>query len=162
MTIIIAAAIWAILLLAVGGLLTEIGPWYRQLRKSPWQPPDWLFGPAWTILLGLAAWALVLAWNGADSDAERRDVAILFGVNFVAHLVWSPLFFKLKRPDWALIEMPFLWFSLIAMLFVLPRTSELASWLIVPYFIWVSFAACLNYEVVRRNKPFGTGAAGRV
>lgn len=154
MTIIIAAIAWAILLLAVGGLLTEIGSWYHGLAKPAWQPPDWLFGPAWTILLGLAAWALVLSWEGARSDADRRDIVILYAVNFLCHLAWSPIFFKLKRPDWALVEIVFLWVSLVAMMVVLRRYSELASWLIVPYFVWVSFAAALNFAVVRLNGPF--------
>jgi translocator protein len=150
------AIAWAVVLGGVGGALTPIGPWYRNLKKPSWQPPDWLFGPAWTVILGLAAWAAVLAWNGAPDAATRTDVIILYVVNFACHLLWSPLFFKLRRPDWALIEVVFLWSSVLALLVGLRPASVMASWLIVPYFVWVSFAALLNLAIVRLNRPFGT------
>ena len=153
-TPVIAAIIWAVVLGGVGGLVTEIGPWYRNLKKPAWQPPDWLFGPAWTLILGLAAWAGVLAYNGAADDAGRTSVLILYAVNFVAHFAWSPLFFKLKRPDFALVEVVFLWGSVLALCVGLRQFSVTASWLIVPYLVWVSFAACLNYMTVRLNRPF--------
>lgn len=155
---VIAAVAWAILLGGAGGLLTEIGPWYRSLRKPPWQPPDWLFGPAWTIILGLAAWAAVLAWNGASSPADRRLILIAYAANFVLHLAWSPLFFKFKRPDWAMIEVVFLWASVLSLCILLRPSSVLASWLIVPYLVWVSFAALLNLTIIRLNGPFATRA----
>ena len=148
------AAAWAILLGGAGGLLTEIGPWYRDLRKPHWQPPDWLFGPAWTLILGLAAWAAVLAWNGATTAADRQLILILYAINFACHLAWSPLFFKLKRPDWALVEVVFLWASLVALVVGLWPISHFASLLIVPYLLWVSFAAWLNSAIVRLNRPF--------
>lgn len=152
---VIAAVLWAVILGFAGGILTEIGPWYRNLRKPAWQPPDWLFGPAWTVILGLAAWAAVLAWNGATDEAGRMTVAALFATNFVFHFLWSPLFFTRRRPDWALVEVPFLWVSVLALTIGLRPYSVLATWLIVPYLAWVSFAACLNVTIVRLNAPFG-------
>jgi translocator protein len=154
-THIIAAVLWAVLLGGLGGLLTTIGPWYRSLKKPSWQPPDWLFGPAWTLILGLAAWAAVLAWNGAVDDSGRNTIILLYALNFVCHFLWSPLFFTLRRPDWSLIEVVFLWASVLALCIGLKSYSVLASWLIVPYFIWVSFAAILNLYIVRLNRPFG-------
>jgi translocator protein len=151
----IVAIVWAVLLGGLGGVLTSIGPWYRNLKKPSWQPPDWLFGPAWTLILGLAAWAAILAWEGATDDAGRNAVIILYAVNFVCHFLWSPLFFTLKRPDWSLIEVVFLWVSVLMLLLCLRQFSVLASWLIVPYFVWVSFAAILNLYIVRLNGPFG-------
>ena len=153
-TPVIVAAGGAILLGAVGGLMTPIGAWYRDLRKPRLQPPDWLFGPAWTIILGLAAWSAVIAWNAAPDAATRTNVVILFVTNAVCHLVWSPLFFKLRRPDWALIEVVFLWTSIVALVVGLWPIAQLASLLIVPYLIWVSFAAWLNWAIVRLNRPF--------
>jgi len=154
-TPVIAAIAWAVILGGAGGLLTKIGPWYRNLKKPSWQPPDWLFGPAWTTILGLGAWAAVLAWNGATTDAGRMAIIVLFGTNFVCHFFWSPLFFKLQRPDWALIEVVFLWASVLALCIGLRPYSMLASWLIVPYLVWVSFAALLNIRIVQLNRPFG-------
>ena len=157
-THVIAAIVWAIILGGAGGLLTTIGPWYRNLKKPPWQPPDWLFGPAWTLILGLAAWAAVLAWDGAVDDAGRTAIIVLYGVNFVFHFLWSPLFFNFRRPDWALVEVVFLWGSVLALCVGLRQFSVLASWLIVPYLVWVSFAAILNLFIVRLNAPFGRAA----
>ena len=139
----------------VGGLMTPIGPWYRDLRKPSLQPPNWLFGPAWTIILGLAAWSAVIAWNASPDDAARTKVVILFVTNAVCHLLWSPLFFRLRRPDWALVEVVFLWGSLVALVIGLWPISHLASLLIAPYLLWVSFAAWLNWAIVRFNRPFG-------
>lgn len=154
----IAAILWAVILGGAGGLLTEIGGWYRGLKKPSWQPPDWLFGPAWTLILGLAAWAAVLAWDGARDADGRWTIIILYAANFLFHFAWSPLFFKLKRPDWALIEVPLLWASVLALCVALRDYSVLASWLIVPYLAWVSFAAVLNWQIVRLNRPFGARA----
>jgi benzodiazapine receptor len=66
-------------------------------------------------------------------------------------MLWSPLFFNLKRPDWALIEVPFLWLSIVALILGMAPFSALASWLLVPYLLWVSFAAFLNLTIVRLN-----------
>jgi benzodiazapine receptor len=154
-TYIIVAIAWAVLLGGAGGALTTIGAWYRNLKKPSWQPPDWLFGPAWTLILGLAAWAAVLAWEGATDDAGRWTIILLYAVNFLCHLLWSPLFFTWRRPDWALFEVVFLWASVLAMCIGLTPFSVLASWLIVPYLAWVSFAAILNLKIVRLNRPFG-------
>jgi tryptophan-rich sensory protein len=153
---ILIAIVATLLVLGVGGATTDIGPWYRQeLRRPSWNPPDWLFGPAWTVILGLAAWAGVLAWRqaGDDSGLQAR-ILTLYGVNIVFHLAWSPLFFNLRRPDWALIEVPFLWLSVLALMLGLAPLSPLAAWLLAPYLVWVAFAAWLNFVIVRINPPF--------
>lgn len=144
----------AVFLGVFGGLMTPIGSWYKSLRKPSWQPPDWLFGPAWTVILGLAAWSAVIAWNAAENGDARRDVVILFAVNAVCHALWSPLFFRMRRPDWALVEVVFLWASLVALVVGLWPISPTASLMIVPYLLWVSFAAWLNRTIVRLNGPF--------
>jgi tryptophan-rich sensory protein len=154
-TSIIVAAGVAIALGGVGGLMTPLGPWYRDLRKPSWQPPNWAFGPAWTVILGLAAWSAVIAWNAAVDDGARRTVVILFATNAVFHFLWSPLFFRARRPDWALVEVIFLWASLVALVVGLWPIAPMASLLIVPYLAWVSFAAVLNLAIVRLNRPFG-------
>jgi tryptophan-rich sensory protein len=151
------AAGWAIILGGAGGALTEIEQWYRDLRKPPWQPPDWLFGLAWTVILGLAGWSFYIGLTQAPSPEARMGVWALFSVNFVLHFLWSPLFFKLRRPDWALMENVLLWLSVLGLMVVLPRLAgdSLAGWLNVPYFIWVSFAFVLNWKIVQLNRPFG-------
>ena len=150
----IVSGIAALVLTIAGGAVTEIGPWYRRLRKPAWQPPDWLFGPAWTLILGLAAWSASLAWDAATTAGEHAAVVILFAANAIFHFVWSPLFFKFKRPDWALAEVAFLWFSILAPILVIAPMSTLAACLLLPYLAWVTFAARLNLEIVRLNGPF--------
>lgn len=154
LTPLMVTGVVALVITAAGGLLTEIGPWYRQLRKPSWQPPDWLFGPAWTLILGLAAWSAAEAWVAAPSTGQRRLVVVLYGLNAFFHLLWSPLFFKLKRPDWALIEVPLLWLSILVPMIVVAPFAPLASWLLLPYLLWVTFAAYLNLTIVRLNGPF--------
>lgn len=153
-TPIIVAAGVAIFLGGFGGLMTPIDRWYYDLRKPTLQPPNWLFGPAWTLILGLAAWSAVVAWNAAPDQAARTSVVILFATNAVFHALWSPLFFKARRPDWALVEVVFLWASLVALVVGLWPISHLASLLMVPYLLWVSFATWLNSAIVRLNRPF--------
>jgi benzodiazapine receptor len=156
---IIVAALITIAVLGIGGAMTTVGPWYRDLRKPSWNPPDWVFGPAWTLILGLAAWAGVLAWTTAPDAAAHWRIALLFAVNIVFHGLWSPLFFNLRRPDWALIEVPFLWLSILALMVGVAPFTRLGVWLLLPYLLWVAFAAFLNWTIVRINPPFGARAA---
>jgi translocator protein len=156
---IVVASVTVIFVLAVGGWTTTVGTWYEHLRKPPWNPPNWVFGPAWTVILALAAWSGVSAWtNVGNDDPGRVLILALFGVNIVLHMLWSPLFFALKRPDWALIEAPFLWLSIAALMFGVGRYSALAVWLLLPYLLWVTFAVVLNLKIVRLNRPFGERA----
>jgi tryptophan-rich sensory protein len=151
---IIVATVTTLVVLGVGGWMTNVGPWYENLRKPSWNPPNWIFGPAWTVILGLAAWSGVLAWTEAASGSDQLLILSLFAINIVLHMLWSPLFFNLRRPDWALIEVPFLWLSIVLLMLGLAPFSTLASWLLLPYLLWVSFAAFLNLTIVRLNRPF--------
>jgi len=152
---VLVAAGAAILVAAVGATMTDIGPWYRGLAKPSWQPPDWLFGPAWTIIFSLAALSAVTAWRDAPDQASREWMVGLFAVNGVLNILWSALFFRLRRPDWALVEVVFLWLSVLALILLLRRYSRIAAWLLVPYLGWVAFAGVLNLAVVRLNPSFG-------
>ena len=153
-TAIVLAVAWGIAVAGCGAWLTDISPWYRSIRKPTWQPPDWLFGPAWTVILGLASYSGYLAWRDAEGPADRVQIAGLFGLNGLLNILWSPLFFRFRRPDLALIEVPFLWLSILALIVVLAPISATASLLLVPYLAWVSFAAFLNLTIVRLNPPF--------
>lgn len=144
----------ALLLGVIGGLMTPIDHWYRNLRKPRLQPPNWLFGPAWAAILGLAAWSAATAWTAAPDAAARTSVLILFATVAIFHTLWSPLFFRVRRPDWALVEIIFLWGSLVALFIGLWPISHQASLLILPYLLWVSFATWLNSAIVRLNRPF--------
>lgn len=137
-----------------GMMLTDIGPWYRALRKPSWQPPDWAFGPAWTLIFTAAVFSGVEAWTRAGDETTRTTVLVLFAINGLANMAWSWLFFTRKRPDWALLEIPVLWLSIATPIVVFLPFAPLASALLVPYLLWVSFAGFLNWTIVRLNPAF--------
>lgn len=149
------AALAGIVVALAGGLLTETGAWYHGLRKPAWKPPDWAFGPVWTVIIILAVIAAALAWQAAATTGERAIVLVALLVNSVLNIAWSGVFFKLRRPDWALIEVGLLWLSILALILVLGARSATAGWLLLPYLAWVSVAAFLNFRIVRMNEPFG-------
>ena len=110
--IVIAAAAVSVVAL-IGGLMTDVGPWYEGLRFPRLRPPNWLFGPAWTVIFILIAAAGVVAWESAENPTARFRLVTLFLINGVLNLLWSPLFFKLRRPDWALYELLLFWLSIL-------------------------------------------------
>jgi translocator protein len=151
---ILIAALAAMAVAGLGALMTDLGPWYVGLRKPAWQPPDWLFGPAWTLVFGLCALAGYLAWRVAPNRIGQEWIIALFAFNGFLNVLWSALFFRLKRPDWALAEVGLLWLSILLLIVVLARYAKTASALLVPYLAWVSFAAILNLAIVQLNGPF--------
>jgi tryptophan-rich sensory protein len=151
---IIVAALAALVVAGTGMTLTDLGPWYQSLREPSWKPPDAAFGAIWTTIFALAAASGVAAWRNARTSSGRYWILALFAINGFLNLLWSLIFFKLRRPDYAMVEVVFLWASILALIVVLYRRSVLASSLLVPYLVWVTIAAALNYEVVILNGPF--------
>lgn len=137
---------------ALGGWLTMLGmpTWYDGLVKPSWNPPNWIFGPVWTLLylaMGVAAW---LVWR----ERGWRDAALplgLFVAQLVLNLIWSGLFFALRSPGLAAIEIVLLWAAILATLVAFWPISRWASLLFVPYLVWVSFASFLNFTIWRLN-----------
>jgi translocator protein len=158
--IVIAAAAVSVVAL-VGGLMTDVGPWYESLRFPRLRPPNWLFGPAWTVIFILIAAAGVVSWESVENPATRFRLVILFLINGLLNLLWSPLFFKMRRPDWALYELLLFWLSILILIVELAQISSFAAWLLAPYLAWVTFAGWLNWRVVQLNKPFGGVTAGK-
>jgi translocator protein len=151
----IAVAVgYAALVAAVGGLMTELGPWYHALLTPSWKPPDWLFGPAWTLIFTTATLAAISSWRTAPDPRFRRITALLFVLNGVLNVLWSALFFSVQRPDWALWEVGFLWLSILWLMLRLWGPSRTASLLLLPYLVWVAIAATLTLSVVQLNAPF--------
>jgi translocator protein len=107
------------------------------------------------VILAMASLSAYLAWRNAQDRRDRIVIVILFCVNGALNILWSPLFFKLRRPDWALLEVPLLWLSILASVVLLAPISGTASLLLAPYLVWVTFAAILNLTIVRLNRPFG-------
>jgi tryptophan-rich sensory protein len=157
----IVAGLVALGVAVLGGLLTDVGPWYQELRFPSWKPPNWLFGPAWTVIFTLIAIGAVLAWRDAPSSSERTLLLVLFGVNAVLNVLWSALFFAMRRPDWALVEVALLWLSILVLVLVIRRYSDVAAACLLPYLAWVSFAAVLNRTIVRLNPGMGLSLRAR-
>ncbi len=151
---VLIAAAAAGLVAMVGATLTDLGPWYQALAKPSWQPPGPAFGVIWTLVFSLCAASGVIAWRQAETRARQEWVIGLFALNGFLNLLWSLLFFRLHRPDWAVEEVIALWSSVLLLILYLARFSWRASALLAPYLVWVSIATVLNAEVVRLNAPF--------
>ncbi|MDP9096950.1 MAG: tryptophan-rich sensory protein [Pseudomonadota bacterium] len=148
------AAAAAVFIAILGGAATDVGPWYYGLIKPSWQPPDWLFAPVWTAIYGLTAVAGVLTWNRIVDRERRFRLMALFALNALLNVLWSELFFGLKRPDWSMAEVVPFWLSVLALVLVVFPITRRGGWALVPYLVWVLFAGILNLAIVRLNGPF--------
>jgi benzodiazapine receptor len=150
----IASAV-AVVVAIAGAVLTETGTWYASLKKPSWKPPDWAFGPVWTTIFVLTVIATALAWVAAEDTGGRPLIFWALTINAVLNIAWSGIFFKMRRPDWALREVLLLWCSVLSLIVVLGSASSLAGVLLLPYLLWVSTASFLNLRIVQMNRPFG-------
>jgi translocator protein len=125
--------------------------WYIYLNKPDFSPPNWIFGPVWTVLYTLMAIALFLVWQ---TGLNNRVTKIAFWV-FIFHLainaLWSILFFGLKSPALALVDITVLWILIVASIYLFYRVRKISAWLLVPYLVWVSFATALNFYIWKLN-----------
>ena len=149
------SALVAVIVAVAGGVLTETGPWYAQLKKPSWKPPDWAFGPVWTTIFVLAVIATALAWQASAGTGARPLIFWALAINAIVNIAWSGIFFKMRRPDWALREVVLLWCSVLSLVIVLGASSTWAGILLLPYLLWVSIASFLNLRIVQMNGPFG-------
>ncbi|MBB2961222.1 TspO/MBR family protein [Methylobacterium sp. R2-1] len=152
----VAAGLIALAVAVAGGVATRTDSWYHRLRVPGWKPPDWAFGPIWTVIFALTTASAVIAWNADPDAAARTRFVAVFAVNGVLNIAWSVIFFRLRRPDWALVEVLLLWLSILAVMFTVGQVSMPAAMLNLPYLAWVSVAACLNLTIVRLNPRFGS------
>jgi len=132
------------------GGLARPDAWFDSIAKPAWNPPDWVFGPVWSILYTLMAIAAWLVWRD-HGFKNARAALVLYAVQLALNGLWSPLFFGLHRPDLALIDIILLWLAIVATTVLFFRRHQAAGWLFVPYLAWVSFAAALNFAIWRLN-----------
>ncbi len=134
---------------ALGGLFPP-DDWYAELRKPEWNPPAWIFGPVWTALYLMMAVAAWLVWR-EGGWARRCRPLLIFLVQLGLNAAWSPLFFGWHRPGLAFVDIVLLWLAIIATLIAFRPVNRTAAWLLVPYLVWVTFAAVLNFRLWRLN-----------
>jgi len=135
---------------AASGAVFRPGRWYRRLTKPAWNPPDWIFGPVWTVLYGMIALAGWIVWRSGDGAMIALPLTV-YAVQLVLNALWSAIFFGLRRPDLAFAEVILLWLSILATIALFHPISPLAAYLLVPYALWVGFAMVLNYRIWRLN-----------
>lgn len=134
---------------ASSGAIFSPGAWYAGLAKPRWNPPDWLFGPAWAVLFCAIAVAGWLVWRAAGFG----PALIAYAVQLVLNAAWSWLFFGLRRPDLAFCELCLLWLSIALCIALFLPVSGTAALLFAPYLAWVTFAGVLNFTLWRLNRP---------
>ena len=137
----------------MGSIFTApaIPTWYAELTKPALNPPAWVFGPVWTTLFALIGIATCLVWK---KGLHRKDVRIALGIyigQLILNTLWSIIFFGMRNPGGALIEILFLWFAILATIVAFAKISKPAAWLLAPYILWVSFAMYLNYALWTLN-----------
>lgn len=135
---------------AMSGALFRPGPWHRWLKKPWWNPPNWLFAPAWSalyLMIAISGWRLFEA-RGWAAAPELVLYAISLGLN----AGWSALFFGLRRPGLAFAELVGLWASIAAMIVTFWPSDQIAAALLIPYLCWVTFAGALNFSIWRLNQ----------
>jgi translocator protein len=133
----------------IGSVFTRssLGDWYLLLEKPFFNPPSWIFFPVWTGLYTLMGISLYIVWGKGVQRPEVKLGLLLFGLQLGLNTLWSFLFFGLRSPYYAFIEIIFLWLAIFLTIFQFRKISKTASYLLLPYIIWVSFAAILTYYI---------------
>ncbi|MEM1041892.1 MAG: TspO/MBR family protein [Bacteroidota bacterium] len=133
----------------VGALTTVTGDasWYDGLTKPPFNPPNWLFGPVWTTLYAMMGVSAYLVWREDRNRSEVRVALGLFAAQLVLNGIWTPVFFGAESIVGGAVVILALWVALVLTMRAVFRVSRPAGWLLVPYLLWVSFAAVLNLSI---------------
>lgn len=131
--------------------INAIDTWYKFLNKPFFSPPNWLFGPVWTLLYALMGIAAYLIWIKGVQNKKVKTAMILFLIQLALNFKWSVVFFGLHAPLLALFEIVLLWFVILITMLKFHELSKYAGYLLFPYLVWVSFATLLNFSIVILN-----------
>lgn len=133
----------------IGSVFTasSLENWYLFLEKPAFNPPAWVFFPAWVTLYTLMGISLYLVWEKGLQEQEVKKGMFIFGIQIGLNALWSILFFGLKSPYYAFVEIVLLWFAILLTILKFRKISKTASYLLFPYILWVSFAMLLNYYI---------------
>lgn len=141
---------------AVGSLsglatATSIETWYSTLQKPAFDPPNWIFGPVWTILYILMGTAAGMVWNTRHNGPQLRNAMVIYIVQLLLNASWSLVFFGLHSPVGALANIILLFAAIVLCIRAFASTMRQAAFLLYPYLAWVSFATVLNSAIVVLN-----------
>ncbi len=135
----------AVTAVAAFGATFAPGAWYESLAKPAWNPPNWIFGPVWTLLYVLVAISGWLVWR--QRGRQLAPALIWFVLQLLLNAAWSWLFFGLQRIDLALVDILLLWLAIAITIRHFRPRSQLAAYLLAPYLLWVTFATALNAAI---------------
>jgi tryptophan-rich sensory protein len=138
-------------LAAMSGAVFKPDAWYDALEKPSWNPPKWAFPVVWTIIFGMIALAGWTAYRAAGGLMGAPWAFAFYGLQLVLNAGWSAVFFGMKRPDLALIEVGFMYTSIVVTLVLFFQIDTTAGWLLMPYMIWTGIAARLNAKIIELN-----------
>lgn len=136
----------------MGAIFTSrsVSEWYPVLQKPSWNPPAWVFGPVWTVLYLMMAIAAWMVWR-RRGFREGAAALLIFAFQLALNAAWSPLFFGLRNPLAGLLDIIPLWAAILVTIAAFRKISPLAAALLIPYWLWVSFATALNFMIWRLN-----------
>ncbi len=131
----------------IGSFATNqsVSTWYQNLKKTPISPPDWVFAPVWTIIFALMGVSLFLILEGKGKN--KKKALWFFSVQLFLNILWSFLFFGFQLPLIAFLEIIILWIFIFLTIKEFSKINKQTKWLFLPYIIWVSFAALLNFWI---------------
>ena len=137
----------------IGSLFTvdAISTWYVTLNRPSFSPPNWVFGPVWTTLYLLMGISAFLIWQKGLDRKDVRSALWIYRLQLLLNLGWSIIFFGLHNPGGAFLEIILLWIMIAVNIIVFYKISKAAAYLLVPYILWVTFAAFLNYSIWALN-----------
>lgn len=152
---IVALAAW------IGSAVTfpNITEWYANLNKPFFSPPNWLFGPVWTLLYVMMAVSLYIVWNSryrhllgkSRFRLSKQSAYVVYGAQLVLNVLWSVVFFGMHALWGGAAVIVLMWLAIAATIYLFRPISRVAAWLLVPYLLWVSFATLLNIAVAALN-----------
>ncbi len=141
----------------IGSFFTasSVSAWYPNLIKPKFNPPNWIFSPVWITLFVIMGISLYLIWIQKPKKGEeirkRKTGLNWFGIQLFLNALWSIIFFGLKNPLLAFIEIIILWLAILMTMISFYKISRPAAYLLIPYFLWVSFASALNFSIFYLN-----------
>ncbi len=131
--------------------VAAIPTWFATLNKPSFSPPNWIFGPVWTILYAMMGVAAFFIWIKGLNNKKVKTALAYFGIQLLFNFSWSLLFFGLRSPLLALVDIVLLWIFILITIMKFYRLSKPAAYLLIPYLLWVTFATLLNYSILRLN-----------